>query len=81
MWGWRFGSRTNSYYSEGGKAGYMGKGLALICKGEVKHMLSTKAGKSVSTESQFDMEKKLNLITKHATEDEKFKFSSLAGVS
>jgi group II intron reverse transcriptase/maturase len=56
----------------------MGKGLALICKGEVKHMLSTKAGKSVSTESQFDMENKLNLITKHTTEDEKFKFSSLA---
>ncbi|MHB1153121.1 MAG: group II intron reverse transcriptase/maturase [Eubacteriales bacterium] len=41
-------------------------------------MLSTKAGKSVSTESQFDMEMKLNLITKHATEDEKFKFTSLA---
>lgn len=41
-------------------------------------MLSTKAGKSVSTESQFDMEMKLNLITKHATEDVKFKFTSLA---
>jgi len=56
----------------------MGKGLALICKGEVKHMLSTKAGKTVSTESQFDMQMKLNLIAKHATEDEKFKFTSLA---
>lgn len=41
-------------------------------------MLSSKAGKSVSTESQFDMEMKLNLITKHATEDVKFKFTSLA---
>ena len=41
-------------------------------------MLSTKAGNSVSTEVQFDMEMKLNLITKHATEDVKFKFTSLA---
>ena len=41
-------------------------------------MLSTKAGNSVSTESQSDMEMKLNLITKHAIEDVKFKFTSLA---
>lgn len=41
-------------------------------------MLSTKAGKVVSTEVQFDMETKLNLITKHATEDKNFKFTSLA---
>jgi len=40
-------------------------------------MQSTKAGKTVSTESQFDMQMKLNLITKHATEDAKFKFTSL----
>lgn len=55
----------------------MGKGLALICKGEVKHMQSTKAGKTVPTELQFDMQMKLNLITKHATEDAKFRFTSL----
>lgn len=41
-------------------------------------MLSTKAGKAVSTELQFDMQVKLNLITKHATEDEKYKFTSIA---
>ena len=41
-------------------------------------MLSTKAGKVVSTEVQFDMETKLNLITKHAIEDKSFKFTSLA---
>ena len=41
-------------------------------------MLSTKAGKVVSTEKQFDMETKLNLITKRATEDKRFKFTSLA---
>lgn len=41
-------------------------------------MQSTKAGKAVSTEIQFDMQMKLNLITKHATEDVKFKFTSLA---
>jgi len=56
----------------------MGKGLALICKGEVKHMLSTKAGKAITAELQYDMQMKLNLITKHATEDEKFRFTSLA---
>jgi len=56
----------------------MGKGLAPIRKGEVAHMLSTKAGKVVSAEVQFDMETKLNLITKHATEDRSFKFTSLA---
>ena len=41
-------------------------------------MLSTKAGKVVSTETQFDMETKLNLITKRAIEDKRFKFTSLA---
>ena len=41
-------------------------------------MLSTKAGKVVSTEVQFDMETKLNLITKRAIEDKRFKFTSLA---
>lgn len=56
----------------------MGKGLALVRKGEEKHMLSTKAGKVVSAEVQFDMETKLNLITKHAAEDKEFKFTSLA---
>ena len=56
----------------------MGKGLASIRKGEGKHMLSTKAGKVVSAEVQFDMETKLNLITKRAIEDKRFKFTSLA---
>ena len=56
----------------------MGKGLAPIRKGEGKPMLSTKAGKDVSAEVQSYMETKLNLITKHATEDKSFKFSSLA---
>jgi len=41
-------------------------------------MLSTKAGKAVSAGLQYDMQMKLNLIMKHATEDEKFKFTSLA---
>ena len=41
-------------------------------------MLSTKAGKAVSAGLQYDMQMKLNLITKHATEDEKFRFTSLA---
>ncbi len=41
-------------------------------------MLSTKAGKVVSAEVQFDMETKLNLITKRAIEDKRFKFTSLA---
>jgi len=41
-------------------------------------MLSTKAGKVVSTEVQFDMETKLNLITKRTIEDKRFKFTSLA---
>ncbi len=41
-------------------------------------MMSTKAGKVVSTEVQFDMETKLNLITKRAIEDKRFKFTSLA---
>ncbi|MBT9139027.1 MAG: Group II intron-encoded protein LtrA [Syntrophomonadaceae bacterium] len=41
-------------------------------------MLSAKAGKVVSAEVQPYMETKLNLITKHATEDKSFKFSSLA---
>ena len=41
-------------------------------------MLSTKAGKIVSAEVQSYMETKLNLITKHSTEDKSFKFSSLA---
>ena len=40
-------------------------------------MKSTKTENAVSTELQFDMQMKLNLITKHATEDEKFKFTSL----
>lgn len=40
-------------------------------------MRSTKTGNAVPTELQFDMQMKLNLITKHATEDEKFKFTSL----
>ncbi len=56
----------------------MGKGLASMRKGEVTHMLSTKAGEIVSAEVQFDMETKLNLITKHAAEDRRFKFTSLA---
>lgn len=56
----------------------MGKGLAPIRKGDGKHMMSAKAGKVVSAEVQFDMETKLNLITKHAAEDRGFKFSSLA---
>lgn len=56
----------------------MGKGLAPIRKGEVTHMLSAKAGKVVPVEVQFDMETKLNLITKHAAEDRSFKFTSLA---
>lgn len=56
----------------------MGKGLALIRRGDGKHMMSTKAGKVVSTEVQFDMETKLNLITKRAIEDKGFKFTSLA---
>lgn len=41
-------------------------------------MMSTKAGKVVSTEVQFDMETKLNLITKRTIEDKRFKFTSLA---
>ena len=41
-------------------------------------MMSTKAGKVVSTEVQFDMETKLHLITKRAIEDKRFKFTSLA---
>ena len=57
---------------------HMGKGLALIRRGDGKHMMSTKAGKVVSTEVQFDMETKLNLITKRAIEDKRFKFTSLA---
>jgi len=56
----------------------MGKGLALIRKGEEKHMLSTKAGKMVPTEVQFDMQTKLNLITEHTIKDKNFKFTSLA---
>jgi len=56
----------------------MGKGLALIRKGEEKHMLSTKAGKVVPTELQPDMQTKLNLITKHTIKDKNFKFTSLA---
>jgi len=40
-------------------------------------MKSTKAVNSVSTELQFDTQMKLNLITKRATEDGKFKFTSL----
>ncbi|GAG63968.1 unnamed protein product, partial [marine sediment metagenome] len=61
-----------------GKAGHTGKGLALIRKGEEKHMLSTKTGKMVSTEVQFDMQTKLNLITEHTIRDKGFKFTSLA---
>jgi len=41
-------------------------------------MLSTKAGKIVSTEVQFDMQTKLNLITEHTIRDKGFKFTSLA---
>lgn len=41
-------------------------------------MLSTKAGKMVSTEVQFDMQTKLNLITEHTIKDKGFKFTSLA---
>ncbi len=41
-------------------------------------MLSTKAGKIVSTEVQPDMQTKLNLITKHTIKDKHFKFTSLA---
>jgi RNA-directed DNA polymerase len=56
----------------------MGKGLASIRKGEETHMQSAKAGKVISAEISFDMETKLNLITKRATEDSRFKFTSLA---
>ena len=49
----------------------MGKGLALIRKGEEKHMLSTKTGKVVSAEVQSDMQTKLNLITEHTIKDKK----------
>lgn len=41
-------------------------------------MLSTKAGKIVSSEVQFDMKTKLDLISEHAKRDKKFKFTSLA---
>lgn len=41
-------------------------------------MLSAKAGKMVSTEVQFDMQTKLNLITEHTIKDKDFKFTSLA---
>jgi group II intron reverse transcriptase/maturase len=41
-------------------------------------MLSTKAGKVVSTEVQSDMQTKLNLITEHTIRDKDFKFTSLA---
>ncbi len=38
-------------------------------------MLSTKAGKMVSTEVQSDMQTKLNLITGHTIRDKNFKFT------
>ena len=41
-------------------------------------MLSAKTGKAVSTEVQFDMQTKLNLITEHTIKDKNFKFTSLA---
>lgn len=41
-------------------------------------MMSSKARKIVSSEVQFDMETKLNLITKRVVEDKNFKFTSLA---
>jgi len=41
-------------------------------------MLSAKTGKMVSTEVQFDMQTKLNLITEHTIKDKGFKFTSLA---
>jgi len=41
-------------------------------------MLSAKTGKIVSTEVQFDMQTKLNLITEHTIKDKDFKFTSLA---
>ena len=41
-------------------------------------MLSTKTGEMVSTEVQFDMQTKLNLITEHTIKDKGFKFTSLA---
>ena len=41
-------------------------------------MLSTKTGKMVYTEVQFDMQTKLNLIIEHAIRDKGFKFTSLA---
>ena len=37
-------------------------------------MLSAKTGKAVSTEVQFDMQTKLNLITEHTIKDKNFKF-------
>jgi len=43
-------------------------------------MLSAKTGKAVSTEVQFDMQTKLNLITEHTIKDKNFKFTSLAHV-
>jgi RNA-directed DNA polymerase len=61
-----------------GKLITRGKGLASMRKGEGTHMLSAKAGKVIFAEIPFDMETKLNLITKHATEDRRFKFTSLA---
>ena len=39
-------------------------------------MLSTKTGEMVSTEVQFDMQTKLNLITKHTIKDNIFNINS-----
>jgi len=40
-------------------------------------MLSTKTGKIVSAEVQFDMQTKLNLITEHTIRDKGFKLPVL----
>jgi RNA-directed DNA polymerase len=61
-----------------GKPATGGRGWHQYEKERGNIMLSSKAGKVVATEIQFDMETKLNLITKHATEDKRFKFTSLA---
>jgi len=53
---------THSTFKDG-KAGHTGKGLALISKGEEKHMLSTKVGKLVSIVLQPECSPSLDSIT------------------
>ncbi len=52
--------------------------LVIIRRGDGTNVLSIKAEKVESAKMQFDMETKLNLIAKRATEDKNFKFTSLA---